>query len=209
MAYVIEDIARTLKEAREAKGLSQRALSARVGLTQAHISNVENASSDLHLSNLMELARALDLEVMLVPRKAVPAAQGLIRNIETATQVETQPSKTVRFLERSFEKLAALYPEAQDIPRLRNLVAAFRNFRLNKDQIHAVDNAAKELQRIGDVLQKAKAPDLAASPAEMQRVSQITNQLREIRNAIVHAVPSENLNRTQPAYRLDNGESDG
>src|SRR5579864_5154972 len=163
MVYVIEDIARTLKEAREAKGLSQRALSAKIGLTQAHISNIENAAADLHLSNLMELARALDLEVMLVPRKAVPAAQGLIRNIENATQVQTQPSKTVRYLERSFEKLAALYPESAEIPKLRNLVAVFGNFHLNKEQVHTVESAAKQLQRVTDALQKSKVRDLADS----------------------------------------------
>jgi transcriptional regulator with XRE-family HTH domain len=209
MVYAIEDIARTLKEAREVKGLSQRALSAKVGLTQAHISNIENAAADLHLSNLMELARALDLEVMLVPRKAVPAAQGLIRNIETATWLPSDPSKTLRFLERSFEKLAAINPDAADIPKLRNLVAAFRNFRLNKDQVHVVDSAARELQRITDSLQKTKVPNLHAAPTEMQRLNQITNRLREMRNAIVHAVPSSNLSRVQPAYRLDDGEPDG
>jgi len=37
MTYATEDIARTLKGAREAKGLSQRALSAKAGLTQTHI----------------------------------------------------------------------------------------------------------------------------------------------------------------------------
>ena len=86
MAYTTEDIALTLKNARERKGLSQRALSAKIGLTQAHISKIENAAVDIQLSNLLELARALDLEVMLVPRKAVPAVQGLIRSIETTTQ---------------------------------------------------------------------------------------------------------------------------
>ncbi len=92
MVYAIEDIARRLKEAREAKGLSQRALSARVRLTQAHISNIENAAADLHLSNLLELARALDFEVMLVPRKAVPAVQGLVRTLETEGQTQSQPA---------------------------------------------------------------------------------------------------------------------
>jgi hypothetical protein len=30
-----------------------------------------------------------------------------------------------------------------------------------------------------------------------------------MRNAIVHAAPTTNLNRVLPAYRLDEGDSDG
>jgi transcriptional regulator with XRE-family HTH domain len=93
MPYSTEDLARTLKAGREAKGLSQRELSAKTGLTQAHISRIENAAVDIQLSNLLQLARALDLEVMLVPRRAVPAAQGLVRNIEAKTQ--SNPSRTL------------------------------------------------------------------------------------------------------------------
>lgn len=78
----IEEIVRTLRQARLAKGLSQRALSAKTGLSQSHISKIENAMVDVQLSNLLELARFLDLEFMLLPRKAVPIAQGLTRALE-------------------------------------------------------------------------------------------------------------------------------
>lgn len=72
------EIARALKAAREAKGLSQRALSERSGLTQAQISKVENAG-DVRLSSLVELARALDLEIALVPRRNMPAVLSITR----------------------------------------------------------------------------------------------------------------------------------
>ena len=78
----------------------------KAGLTQAHISSIENAGSDVRLSNLMELARVLDLELMLVPRKVVPAVQGLVRNFGGASPGPSPPSKTIRFLERSFDELA-------------------------------------------------------------------------------------------------------
>ena len=71
--------AEVLKAARLAKRLSQRELSVRTGLTQAHISRIENASVDLRLSNLIELARVLDLEMMLVPRPLAPAVRNMIR----------------------------------------------------------------------------------------------------------------------------------
>ena len=79
MTYATEHIAPTLRSAREARGLSQRALSAKVGLPQSHISKIENGAVDLRVSSLVELARALDLELMLVPRKAVSAVHTLAR----------------------------------------------------------------------------------------------------------------------------------
>lgn len=77
-------IARALAQAREAKGLSQREVAKRAGLTQAQISKVETGRADLTVSSLSELARALDLEVALVPMKMVPALVGLTRNMAVA-----------------------------------------------------------------------------------------------------------------------------
>lgn len=79
MAYRIEVIANSLKAARRGNGLSQRALSAMAGVPQGHISKIEMGAVDLRISSLIELARALDLELMLVPRKFVPAIQSIVR----------------------------------------------------------------------------------------------------------------------------------
>lgn len=80
MPYSVEPIAKEIKAARQAKRLSQRALSARTGLPQSHISRIENGAVDPQTSSLIELARALDLELMLVPRRLVPAVLGLQRS---------------------------------------------------------------------------------------------------------------------------------
>ena len=77
MAYMLDYLTRALKKAREDKKLSQRALSRRVGMPQAQISRIEQSSVDLRTSTLIELARALDLEVVLVPRKYLPAVTAL------------------------------------------------------------------------------------------------------------------------------------
>ena len=77
MTYATEHIAPTLRSAREARGLSQRALGAKAGLPQSHISKIENGAVDLRVSSLVEFARVLDLELMLVPRKAVSAVHTL------------------------------------------------------------------------------------------------------------------------------------
>ena len=80
MNYTIEHIARELRKAREAKGLSQRELGKKAGVPQGHISKIENGAVDLRVSSLVALARTLDLELALVPRKVVPAMKSLVRS---------------------------------------------------------------------------------------------------------------------------------
>ncbi|MGE0422410.1 MAG: helix-turn-helix domain-containing protein [Reyranellaceae bacterium] len=76
-----KQIAETLRQARRARGLSQRALSQRAGVPQGHISNIERGAVDLRLSSLVAIARVLDLELALVPRKSLPAVQSIVRSV--------------------------------------------------------------------------------------------------------------------------------
>ena len=64
MSTTIEDIAASIKAARIAKGFTQKQLGERVGLPQSHISKIEGGNVDLQISSLVEIARALDLEVL-------------------------------------------------------------------------------------------------------------------------------------------------
>ena len=82
MRYKLEPIAHALKEARARKGLSQRELSQRSGIPQGQISKIEHGTVDLRTSSLIALARALDLELSLVPRKSLAAVHAVIRNSE-------------------------------------------------------------------------------------------------------------------------------
>lgn len=68
-----------MKSARDKKGLSQRAFAKSIGLPQSRLSRIETGNVDLRASNLLELARTLDLELMLIPRHLVPAVNNLIR----------------------------------------------------------------------------------------------------------------------------------
>jgi len=82
VTYRTEHITRILKAARDRKGFSQRELAKKAGVPQGHISKIENGTVDLRASSLVALARVLDLELMLVPRKAVPAVQSIVRSSE-------------------------------------------------------------------------------------------------------------------------------
>ena len=78
MPYATDDLLQTLRSARENTRLSQRDLSARIGVPQSHISKIESGATDLRLSTLVELARALDYELVLVPRKLLPAVEAIV-----------------------------------------------------------------------------------------------------------------------------------
>ncbi len=80
MSYVTEQILQSLREARVRKGFSQRELSARSGVPQSHISKIESGGVDLRMSSLIALARVLDLELFVAPKKSVPAIKAIIRN---------------------------------------------------------------------------------------------------------------------------------
>ena len=80
MNYTTEHITRTLRAARASKGLSQRELGAKSGVPQSHISKIENGAVDLRVSSLVALARVLELELALVPRKTLPAVNSIIRS---------------------------------------------------------------------------------------------------------------------------------
>ncbi len=74
MHPTVQDISATLRNVRKARGLSQRELGMRIGLTQAQISKIEGGRVDPRLSSVVEFARGVGVEVMLVPRRVVPAA---------------------------------------------------------------------------------------------------------------------------------------
>ena len=92
MPYNIEEIIQSVRTARKEKRLSQRALSKRAGIPQSHISKIENGPVDIKLSTLIELARALDLEVMLIPRKSLSAVKSITRPVRSENSTIPRPA---------------------------------------------------------------------------------------------------------------------
>lgn len=92
--YYPGDIPEALKAARLNRKLSQRALSGKSGIPQSHISNIEKGAVDIKLSTLNELARALELEPVLVPRQQLPVISSIIHN----TGIVTGDSDDVRIV---------------------------------------------------------------------------------------------------------------
>lgn len=76
-----------LRQTREAKGMSQKTLAAKVGVNAAHISRIETGRLNPTLATLTEIARALEMEIMLVPRKFIPAVKGLTRSSQPGARL--------------------------------------------------------------------------------------------------------------------------
>lgn len=81
-----------LAAARRRGGLNQKALAARIGADQSYISKVERGALDPQTSTIIEIARALGLELMLVPRQLVPAVQALRREIDREASPASVPA---------------------------------------------------------------------------------------------------------------------
>ncbi|MHC8508268.1 MAG: helix-turn-helix transcriptional regulator [Rhodospirillales bacterium] len=74
-----ESLRREIKDARRARGWSQLALGKKAGLAQRHISGIETGKIVSRYDTLIEVLRALDLELAVVPRDFLPVVQALIR----------------------------------------------------------------------------------------------------------------------------------
>jgi transcriptional regulator with XRE-family HTH domain len=72
------EIATTLAAARKARQTGQRVLGKKLGISQAQISRIERGLNDPQLSTVQNLAGALDLDLMLVPRALGPVVSALI-----------------------------------------------------------------------------------------------------------------------------------
>jgi transcriptional regulator with XRE-family HTH domain len=197
----MEDIARTLKEARENKGLSQRALSAKAGVPQSHISKIEKGAVDLRLSSLIELARVLDLELTLVPRKTVPAVNSIVRNSAPSTPHGGIPIlRALKELHRIQDTLANVSKATQAVneaTQLQRRITDLSHFSLDNTALKAIRDANKTLQAVKDTTQAIEA------------IRNVNAKFEQIRNALAHS--SSNIRAIEsprPAYSLDDEDDD-
>lgn len=75
----MSEIIKALKSARLEKKLKQSELGSKLGLPQSHISKIEQGVTDPRLSTVTDMARLLDLELVLVPRAMLPAVRAVIQ----------------------------------------------------------------------------------------------------------------------------------
>jgi transcriptional regulator with XRE-family HTH domain len=191
MAYATEQIAKALRAAREGKGVSQRALARLAGVPQSHISKIESGAVDLRLSSLVEIARALDLEVTLVPQKSLSAVQSVIRSGERpAPQGVPGPSPA-----REIEKLHdALRAALQEHPGIRELAQLQRQVR----DLQHLSGAVHDMGALREATRAVRA--FKDSTGRLDALRRVLSDLQDLRNRIVHDVPRAGT--VKPAYSL-------
>ena len=197
----IEVIAAGVREARIAKALTQKELGQRVGLPQSHISKIEKGTVDLKLSSLVEIARALDLEITLVPRKALPAVEGAVR--AHGTTVET--SRAVSLLNEQAhiaERIKAIFPDLSQVEGFQNAIRSIPRLQFNTAQLKALDEALQPAKRLKTIIETQ-----GGAAALAKRIEEATSALRHFRNIQVHHAPLIEAARQLPAYRLEEDDA--
>lgn len=82
-------ILRELKEARRRLGWSQAMLGEKARLSQTHVSAILKGDMAPNLSTFLDLAHAMDLEVLLVSKALVPAVKKTVENSARGRDVLT------------------------------------------------------------------------------------------------------------------------
>lgn len=193
MSYNTEAIASSLKEARTAKGLSQRDLSVMAGVPQAQISRIEAGTVDPRTTSLIALAHALDMELALVPRKAVPAVRSISRQAVGHDNKSTgQAIKEMNRISETLRSLQIKMPALEGITQLQKTFADLQRFRLQ----YVEPDALKNLRKTIDTLQEPTH--------QLEAIQRSQDAMKALRNQLAHLpIISKADDRPKPAYSLD------
>ncbi|WP_303672901.1 helix-turn-helix domain-containing protein [Vampirovibrio chlorellavorus] len=88
---VMNELIQILSRARKRIGLSQAALGQKLGMPQSHISKIEKGEVDLRLSSLIDMARLLGLDLLIVPRELTPVIQSLMMPASSGQEEKSLP----------------------------------------------------------------------------------------------------------------------
>ena len=195
MRYKTEELARQIKLAREAAQMSQRELGALCGVTQAHISQIESGKLNPGVSTMVDLGRALDMEIVLVPKRVLSAVMSLVQpTLSTRHGLTPQEGGAALQLiargERLVAKQRALSGSFSDLDRMTDYLRFFKRVSLRPDEIEIISEAVDLL----DAFESGSQWGVA--------FMQAVKRLQDLRNRIAHGEAEE----PRPAYSLDEAD---
>ncbi|MCP1854488.1 MULTISPECIES: helix-turn-helix domain-containing protein [unclassified Bradyrhizobium] len=191
MSYSSEELIRTVRAKRTQEHMSQRALAVRSGLTQAHISQIETGRLEPGLSSFIQMVRALDLEIVLVPKKLLPAVEGILRSNANDFSLEEGLSDLFAKAERLVARQKKRHGSSVPLDRIAEY------FRFLK-QVHLSKN---DLALISDVVDTLRS--YHSEPIRKPVLENSAGVLQDLRNRIAHKVEAP-----RPAYALDDEDDD-
>jgi transcriptional regulator with XRE-family HTH domain len=200
--YALEQLTQTLKDTRVATGVSQRELAERAGVGQNRLAAIETGGVDLRTSTLVQLARALDLEVVLVPRRVPPAVQTLTGGQSKPAReagrrsVRGTPIRVLRHIQRHLVELERAYPDSKELAQANGATQALIEVgsALEASSLQPLRRGVHWLGRAR--MDKTQAQLFMAKAAA---------QLQELRQMLPQVARLEQLPQTQrAAYSLEN-----
>ena len=197
MDYNIEEIIQVIKKARQNKGLSQRALSAKAGLPQSHISKIEQGDVNIKLSTLIDLARALDLEIKLVPRKLVPAVNSITRKSSSenmASQNLHSVRNDVRQLEKAMQSMEPVIKAGKELEQFQRAIREIEKYRMPIQTLN-------DFKKVSDTIRA-----LREGPNAINEIRKATKKIQSMRNMLAHSIP-EVPSLPTPAYSLEDDDN--
>jgi transcriptional regulator with XRE-family HTH domain len=206
----LEPIVATLIATRHRASLSQRDLGAKVGLAQSHVSKIERAAVDPQVSNLVEIARALGLELMLIPTQLVPAVQALQR--EAMPDPRRAPTAIDHDLTRLARHARELMNRFPDLRVLSDIAAAsddLRSARLDESRVaearSSIDSAEDIFYRLrGHPRDRPTIEQTLVGRNAAEELAPVAHAMRSLRNEWIHRDTSSTQS---PAYRLDDSDA--
>lgn len=212
MTYLNDQIVDSLREARQRKGFSQRELSAKSGVPQSHISKIENGAVDLRVSSLVALARVLDLELELVPKKTVPAVKSIVRSSMSADLANAQ-KMIQREMDQYREAIASATQVSSfansDLEKLKKAVAEVDRFKLDNSALKAIESSRKaieEAMKQSPVNQLKEAMEQNSSIHD--EIKKAVRQMSALRNSLAHGNHFQEPKPSSPAYSLDGDDNE-
>ncbi|QOZ29608.1 helix-turn-helix domain-containing protein [Bradyrhizobium sp. CCBAU 51753] len=77
-----QQLGRFLRDARKQAGLTQEQVAERAGLSRPRYRDIEQGNAAARATTLINVARALGMELMLIPQAMVPGVNALLRPSE-------------------------------------------------------------------------------------------------------------------------------
>jgi len=193
MGYETDAIAASLKEARTSKGLTQRELSVMADVPQAQISRIEAGTVDPRTTSLIALAHALDMELALVPRKAMPAVKSISRqSVGHSAKNNSLTSKELNRISKTLRALQVEMPALEGLGQLQKSFADLQRFHPQTIEPDILRNLRKTIDQI------------QVSTRSLEAVTRSQEAMKALCNQLARApIVSKPDNRQKPAYSLD------
>ncbi len=200
MSYASEDMIALLRAARLAQGLTQRELGERIGSPQSYVARLEAGGTDPRMSSLVEVARALDLDLKLVPRQAVPVVDAALR-ANSLDQLPGDATSRAFLTIRNFLTRLDRMPYLNEKTRgtLTSQLADLELLRYADFDYQALQAALRPMNRVLDKVEGGEAVD-AHWP---RRLRDTREKLESLRNMMAHARPDV----PRSAFALDDDDA--